>query len=100
MKLKTKVICTVILILLSIIIHLFCANEMRVEKLYATGFFSVFSKILRFAFGFLAFSIGDILYGAAVVFILVKMVQFFRFLLKRPFQSKCLLFHWSKQWRF
>jgi hypothetical protein len=83
MKLKNRVIYTIILMLLSIFIHLFSADEIRVEKFYATGFFPAFSKTLRNLFGFIPFSIGDIFYGAAVVFLILKGFQFFRFLFSK-----------------
>ena len=83
MQLKKKELFAGILLLWAIIIHLWSLNSQRVEEQYSLGFFPVLSRFLRSVFGPVSFSIGDILYGAMVVFLLIKLFVLFRFIISR-----------------
>lgn len=41
-----------------------------VERFYSTGFYKVLSKISRITFGSFSFSVGDVIYGIAIFFLL------------------------------
>lgn len=50
-------------------IHLYSRDASRVETAYSNGFFPAFSGILRQLTGWIPFSIGDLLYGALILWI-------------------------------
>ncbi len=69
-----------ILLLCCIAVNIYSSNSFRVENGFSTVFYPTFSKILRTCFGWLPFSVGDILYGALVVFLIVQIFRLLRFL--------------------
>ncbi|MGB8191675.1 MAG: DUF3810 domain-containing protein [Chitinophagaceae bacterium] len=73
----------VIVIALAVIIKVFSLFPSAVEKYYSHGIYPVLVSVLRFLFGWIPFSIGDVLYGLAVLYLLVSLVQFIRRLVKR-----------------
>lgn len=66
------------LLLVAIAIHFYADNAMLAENQYATSFYISFSKILRSLFGWIPFSIGDILYGSLFIYILFKTIKIFK----------------------
>ncbi len=72
-----------LLLLLVIAIRLFSLNELRVEKYYATGFYPFFSRILRVLTGWIPFSLGDLLYIAAFLFLVIKAWKLIKLLARR-----------------
>jgi Protein of unknown function (DUF3810) len=80
------------LILLAIVIaiKLFSLNKGRVEAYYSTGIYPWIAKTLRFLFGWLPFSIGDIAYGLVVCWLLWKLIGFIRMVIKRKVTKACL----------
>ena len=79
-----------------IIIKFFSLSSERVELLYTSGFYSFFSKILRFLFGWIPFSLGDILYLLAGLWLLGKLIKTIKSLIRRRFQWKIFLIRSSK----
>jgi len=71
------------LIALTIFIKILSFNESWVEHYYTYGFYPVISRILRFLFGWLPFSFGDLFYLFSVFYILLKTLKFLRILSKR-----------------
>jgi hypothetical protein len=71
------------LLAFTIFIKLLSLNEAWVERYYTYGFYPYVSRTLRFLFGWLPFSIGDILYIVAVIYLVYKAVKFLRVLAKR-----------------
>ncbi|RYD75787.1 MAG: DUF3810 domain-containing protein [Sphingobacteriales bacterium] len=82
MKPGKKAIVLAIVLSICIIIRWYSASAIRVEKGYAAGFSPSFSKGLRYMFGKIPFSIGDILYGLLIVFLCWKLFSVFRFIYK------------------
>jgi hypothetical protein len=74
-----------ILILLSIalVIRIFSLFPQAVENYYSHGLYPVLVAILRFLFGWIPFSIGDILYALAVIYLIFSVVHFIRRLIKK-----------------
>lgn len=72
-----------ILLVLSLLIKIFSLNQVWVERYYTFGFYPVISKILRAAFGWIPFSVGDVLYTAAFIFLVLKAWKLIRLLAKR-----------------
>lgn len=75
------------LIFLALFLKLFSLNEAWVESCYTYGFYPVLSQSLRLLLGWIPFSIGDLLYIAAGVFLVLKVVKFFRLLFTRRLRS-------------
>jgi hypothetical protein len=73
----------VLLFLLALLIKLFSLNEAWVETYYTYGFYPVFSMFLRLLFGWIPFSIGDLAYVAAFIFLVAKSWKLIRLLAKR-----------------
>lgn len=83
MKYRKKLAFIGILLVLAIAIRLYSASSLRVESGYSTGFYEYFAGILRFLFGWLPFSIGDLLYGALVIWVILKAVKLVKITVKR-----------------
>jgi len=84
-------------LMLVIAIKLFSLNSERVEDLYTSKFYFFFSKILRFLFGWIPFSFGDILYFVACCWLLWKLIINSKLLFKKQIKRKQLL---QKTFRF
>jgi hypothetical protein len=73
----------VLLIILSILIKWVSWYPGWVEDHYSSGIYPVISKVQRFLFGWIPFSVGDLFYGFLIVVALFKMFRFFRTLFRR-----------------
>src|SRR5207249_1418797 len=73
----------IILILLAILIKLSSLYSNFIEQYYSNGIYIVISKIQRFLFGRIPFSIGDLIYGFFILVILIKTWQVLKILFKR-----------------
>ena len=83
MKPPKKVILLVVVLVICFIIRWYSSSQVRVENGYANSFFPSFSGILRLLFGQIPFSVGDLLYSFAIVWLAWKLALFFRYVLKR-----------------
>ena len=77
MKLRRSLIFTLVLAAIAVFIHLYSINSTRVENEYAAAIYPAFSRILRYLFGWLPFSMGDILYGLVILWLICKVVALF-----------------------
>jgi len=75
MKLKKSQLFSLIIVVFALFIHLYSNNVTRVENQYATGIYAVFSRFFRYLFGWIPFSIGDILYAFIILWLLWKLVK-------------------------
>lgn len=64
-----------LLLVAVLLIRLFSANHYLVEKYYSNGLYPGISKVLKYSFGWLPFSAGDVLYGIAAGWLLLKVVK-------------------------
>ena len=80
-----------ILIGLSIAIKLFSLFPAAVERYYSSGFYPVISSLLRFLLGWIPFSVGDILYVLAGIWLLRALVRFLRMLLRKQLNRQVFL---------
>ena len=80
-------------VLVAMVIHFFTSNTVQVEKYYATGIYPGISTVLKYLFGWLPFSIGDILYGAAVLWLIFKIKEYVLAIFKRKITR--LSFMWG-----
>lgn len=83
MKLKKSLLFTLALLVIAVLIHIYSDNSIRVENQYSTGIYPAFSRFLRYIFGWLPFSIGDILYGTVIVWVIWKVGKIIKVLFKR-----------------
>lgn len=65
-----------------------------VEQYYTRGVYVLISKIQRFLFGWLPFSIGDLLYIMGIVFLILRCIRGIRILRHRRERS----INWKKGW--
>ena len=74
MKLKKSLLFTPVLIVPAVFIHIYSKYSTAVENQYSIGIYPVISRFLRYLFGWLPFSIGDVLYGLIILWMLWKIV--------------------------
>jgi hypothetical protein len=78
----------IILIVLAVAIKIFSLFPDAVEKYYSNGMYLVTAKVQRFLFGWIPFSVGDVLYLAIILFLVYKLVDMIRRLRKRQADKK------------
>ena len=83
MKYKKRLLFIGILFVLAVITRWYSSDPMRVEEGYSTGIYGGIAAILRVLFGWLPFSIGDILYGLTAIWGIWKMVRLISAIYKR-----------------
>src|SRR5258708_6703305 len=71
------------LIVLAAGIKLFSFFPTAVEKYYSTGIYVFLSRLQRLLFGWLPFSFGDLLYLAAIIWLLFALVRMIRTFIRR-----------------
>ena len=87
MNVKKKAIWAILLLIISVAIHVYSLDSMRVESGYSHQFFASFSRLLRLSLGWIPFSIGDFLYGIGVGWLIWQAYRLTRRLLairKKP----------------
>lgn len=85
---KNKTLILALLLPLQILlIKLLSSSPSSIETYYSNGVYPVISKLLRFIFGWLPFSVGDILYVVLVIFILKWLYSNFKSIYRRPKQT-------------
>jgi hypothetical protein len=72
------------LLVLIIGIKISSLNSLFIEKYYSTGIYPYVARFFRIIFGWIPFSIGDILYAVAAIYLLVKVFRLVKLLFKRP----------------
>lgn len=83
MKMKKSLIFTLVLVVIAAFIHIYANDSTRVENQYSTGFYTFFSRILRYIFGWLPFSVGDILYGLVILWLIWKLIKCIKVIFKK-----------------
>jgi hypothetical protein len=73
----------IVLLVTAILLKLLSLNKKWVETYYTYGFYPVFSRFLRYCFGWIPFSIGDVLYLAAFVYLVWKCWRLIRLLVSK-----------------
>ena len=87
-EVKTNKITWIIAVLLIAGIKIFTSNSLWVERFYSTGFYLFYSRIQRILFGWIPFSLGDILYFLAGCWILYKIISNIIWLIKKKITRK------------
>ena len=76
------------LLILALFIFFIAGNHSWIEKNYAIGFYPKLSAVLRVAFGWIPFSLGDVLYSIVAVSVFWQLGKFV-----------VRLFHKTDSWR-
>ncbi|HEY0058248.1 MAG TPA: DUF3810 domain-containing protein [Flavisolibacter sp.] len=71
-----------LLLLLTVLLKLFARNEEWVERYYTFGVYPYLSRGFRTIFGWIPFSVGDLLYIVAAIFLLLKTWKYLRAAIK------------------
>ncbi|MBL0202507.1 MAG: DUF3810 domain-containing protein [Chitinophagaceae bacterium] len=83
MKMTKSLVFTLVLVVIAAFIHIYANDSTRVENQYSTGFYPAFSRMLRYSFGWLPFSMGDVLYGLVILWLIWKLVKGIKIIFKR-----------------
>ena len=60
------------LLFIAVVLRLFSINAVWVERYYATGLYPIIANALRTLFGWVPFSVGDLFYLLALIWVVVK----------------------------
>ena len=88
---KKKWIFLVVLLVMVILIRFFSADSFIAERYYSTGFYPNTAIFFRSLTGWLPFSLGDLLYGAVVIWLLFKVAKGIKALLKKQVSWQSLV---------
>ena len=91
MKYKKKWIIMTVLFTIAIMIRLVSSNSNNTEWYYSTGIYPYISVAFRQLFGWVPFSIGDILYGLTAAWIVYKIIIDFNMLFHNKFTGLVFL---------
>lgn len=100
MKMGKRAKVLAILLIIIIIIKFYVLSAERVELGYSAQFFGSLSRLMRNITGLFSFSIGDIIYGLFILWLLFQLVKMVRFLLTsannglKKTYLKDLLYRW------
>ena len=90
MPLKRKIV-WICLIVLAAAIKILSYYPGVVEKIYSTGIYPVIARLQRILFGWIPFSIGDILYMVLIIGLLYGLVSIIRKIIRRQINGAWLL---------
>ena len=91
MKYTKKGVFIAVLVLLAIAIKMYAASAFRVENGYSNQFYPIFGTFLRYIFGWLPFSIGDIFYGSIIIWLLWALAKGIKNIFKKNItKSGCI----------
>jgi hypothetical protein len=85
MSTKKKWLVLLVLACVAVIIRVISANPGFVESYYSTGIYPHIAATLRYMFGWLPFSIGDVLYALLLAWALIKMGNIIRKIFRRAY---------------
>ena len=86
----------IILIVITISIKFFSLFPNAVERYYSDGFYLAISKSQRVVTGWLPFSVGDIIYFLAGLFLLIKTISFIKKIIRKQVSRSYLLYAGKK----
>src|ERR1700748_2546428 len=71
------------LVVLAVVIKLLSLSSAAVERYYSMGLYPYLSRLQRLLFGWIPFSIGDLLYFFVAVWLVAGLVRLIRRLIRR-----------------
>jgi hypothetical protein len=87
---KRSVTC-IVLAVLALVIKIFSFFPQTIEKYYSTGIYPAISGVLRILLGWIPFSVGDILYGGVLIWLIIRITSFTRKLVGRRLKKPYLI---------
>lgn len=72
------------LLVIIVAIKVSSLDSVFIEKNFSNGIYPYIARFFRIVFGWIPFSIGDILYAAAGIYLLIKIGSLIKFVFKRP----------------
>jgi hypothetical protein len=78
-------------LVIAVCIKIFSFFPYAVEKYYSNGVYPLISRIPRFLFGWLPFSVGDIFYAVVLLLLILSLVRFFTRAFRRTLHRQYLL---------
>ncbi len=91
MKLRKTLSFSLLLLILAVSIHLFSLDPLLVERGYSNGLYPYVSGVLRYLFGWLPFSFGDVLYGGLVLWLIIRLIKNTRAALKKRITTQSFI---------
>ena len=91
MKLTKPRLFIVLLLVLAVLIHLYSLNSTVVENRFSTGIYPPLGRFLRQLLGWLPFSLGDILYGGVIFWMIIRIVKITVAIVKRKISLKSFI---------
>ncbi|MBC7830151.1 MAG: DUF3810 domain-containing protein [Chitinophagaceae bacterium] len=79
------------LAILAILIKIFSLFPEAVERYYSDGFYPIISQTQRILIGWIPFSMGDILYFATALYLLLKTIAFIKRMIRKEINRSYLL---------
>jgi Protein of unknown function (DUF3810) len=89
---RKKWVLWVVLFLLTLFIKVFSMFPGAVELYYSQGVYPYIASVVRFLFGWIPFSIGDLLYAVLIIWLIIKLFRF----LKRLFNKQLKQTDWLR----
>lgn len=80
---KKKYSSWIVLVVIIVLIKIFALFPEAVEKYYSNGVYPVISRVLRFLFGWVPFSVGDVVYGVVAIWLAVTLYKAVRALVQK-----------------
>lgn len=88
MKLLKSHLFTLVLAVIAAIIHVYSNDSTLVDNQYSTVIYPAIGRVLRFLFGWLPFSIGDVVYGAIILWLIWKLFKGLKAIVKKQVNFK------------
>jgi Protein of unknown function (DUF3810) len=99
MKGKKSHLFALVLVVIALLIHIYSNDSTRVENQYSTGIYPAFGRFLRYLFGWIPFSIGDVLYGSIIIWVFWKLIKITRAIFRKQVTTQSFLAGISKTLR-
>lgn len=78
-------------LVLALLIRIYSLFPNAVEKYYSTGVYPVIGQIQRLLFGWIPFSIGDLLYAGVIIYLISSVVRLYRVIRYKKFNNQFVL---------
>ena len=80
----------IFLAILCVAVNIFSNNNQRVEQVYSTNLYVKFATIYRAIFAWVPFSMGDILYGIVLIYLIYKAIKFIKIIFSKAKRKQFL----------
>jgi len=84
-------------LILALIIKIFSSFPHAVENYYSNALYPVIGQIQRILFGWIPFSVGDLLYAAAIIYLISSAIRIYR-IIKRKKLTKSFVLIKLRKW--